>query len=143
LINKNFFNLKNIKKTLHTKPFKHIVFDGFLNILTLKKLQKEFPDYKSDIWHNYSNYCELKKTCNQWNHFNKATYSFFMYLNSSKFINYLSKIFSENIHADFGLHGAGINIMKGGLGKLNPHLDNNIHPKTKLKRKYNLLFFFT
>jgi len=64
-----------------------------------------------------------------------------MYLNSSKFINYLSKIFSENIHADFGLHGAGINIMKGGLGKLNPHLDNNIHPKTKLKRKYNLLFF--
>ena len=60
-INKFYKSLRNFNKK---KPFPYIVLDGFL-----KKLEKEFPKYKDKRLHEYKNYCEVKKTSNNWNFF--------------------------------------------------------------------------
>ena len=138
MINNKVFKIK--KRQILKKPFDHLIIDNFLKTKTLLKIQKEFPKYNDKIWHEYSNYCENKKTCNQWNYFKPTVYSLFTFLNSEKFLVFLKQLFDQVVFADQGLHGGGLNIMKNG-GNLNPHLDNNIHPKTFLKRKYNLILF--
>ena len=127
---------KKILKKIEKKPFMHLVIDNFLEKNFLKKIINELPNFEDKVWHEYSNFCEVKKTCNQWNYFKPYTYKFFSYLNSKKFTDKLEKLFS-----DPGLHGAGIAMMKNNGGKLNPHLDNTIHPKNGMKRKYNLVIF--
>ena len=139
MINKKFtFTLKN---KIIQKPFDHIIFDNFLDKNFLNKVLKEFPEFNDKIWHEYSNFCENKKSCNQWNSFKPSIYKLFFFLNSNKFNDLLGKIFRSKIYSDPGLHGAGINIMKNNVGKLNPHLDNSLHPKNGLKRKFNLILF--
>ena len=135
-------NTKTYKKKIYLKPFKHIVIDNFLEKKFLRMIMNEFPKYGDKTWHQYDNYCENKKTNNQWNTFQPYTYKLFTKLNSAKFLKDLKKLFKEKeIFSDHGLHGGGLNIMKNSTGKLNPHLDNSYHPKTDLLRKYNLIIF--
>ena len=63
MINNKVFKIK--KRQILKKPFDHLIIDNFLKTKTLLKIQKEFPKYNDKIWHEYSNYCENKKTCNQ------------------------------------------------------------------------------
>ena len=136
---------KKFKKALTNiikKPFPYVIIDNFLNNSFARNIYSEFPDYEENIWHSYNNYCEKKKTLNNWNFFKPYTYQLFSYLNSQVFINKIQKYLTkETIFSDDGLHGAGLSIMKNNSGKLNPHLDNSIHPKNGLLRKYNLILF--
>ena len=139
MINKKFSSV--LKNKIISRPFDHIIFDNFLDKNFLNKVLNEFPEFNDKIWHEYSNFCENKKTCNQWNSFKPSIYKLFFFLNSNKFTNLLGKIFRSKIYSDPGLHGAGINIMKNNVGKLNPHLDNSLHPKNGLKRKDTILVY--
>ena len=87
--------IKILNKQVIKEPFDHLVIDNFLQKETLIKVQKEFPQYRDNVWHEYSNYCEYKKTCNQWNHFKPAIYNLFTFLNSEKFLNILNKTFKQ------------------------------------------------
>ena len=49
-------------------------------------IMNEFPKYGDKTWHQYDNYCENKKTNNQWNTFQPYTYKLFTKLNSAKFL---------------------------------------------------------
>ncbi|MBO6492801.1 MAG: 2OG-Fe(II) oxygenase [Pelagibacteraceae bacterium] len=130
--------LKNINK----KPFHHVVIDNFLNKKFINKIYKEFPNYSDSVWHEYNNYCENKKTTNIWNLFKPNTYKLFTFLNSQEFIDLIQKYLTKKkIFSDDGLHGSGLSVMKSSVGRLNPHLDNSIHPKNELLRKYNLILF--
>jgi Rps23 Pro-64 3,4-dihydroxylase Tpa1-like proline 4-hydroxylase len=60
---------------------------------------------------------------------------------SSSFIKE-NQIIPTFIVPDYGLHGAGYHIHKGG-DHLNIHLDYSIHPKTNLQRKFNLILYLT
>ena len=101
------------------------------------KLEKEFPKYKDKRLHEYKNYCEVKKTSNNWNFFPPLTYKVFSLLNSSQTTKFLSKKLKiPKVIPDYGLHGGGWHLMHH-KGKLNPHLDYFIHPKANLQRKYN------
>ena len=71
--------------------------------------------------------------------FKPQTYKLFTYLNSQKFINKIQGKLTKKIPDD-GLHGGGLSIMRSNVGKLNPHLDNSIHPKNGLLQ-YNLILF--
>jgi len=141
-----FVNINNLKKSLieysNDGPFDHCVIDDFFESGLAKKLEKDFPDYNSDIWHSYSNSVEVKKTCNDWNLFPKDTYQAFKYLNSKKFISILeNKIFNKNkLYPDIGLNGAGWHIHNQD-GKLNTHLDYSMHPKLALQRKLNIIVY--
>jgi Rps23 Pro-64 3,4-dihydroxylase Tpa1-like proline 4-hydroxylase len=66
-----------------------------------------------------------------------------MYLSSSNFVSKIKELTGiKSLYPDVGLHGAGWHIHGTG-GKLNVHLDYSIHPKLKLQRKLNLIFYLT
>jgi hypothetical protein len=126
---------------LYDEPFTHFVIDDFLDEQTANDLSQEFADFHSNDWYVYENPLEVKKTINNWYSFPPKTYKFFSYLNSSQFVNELKQLTSvENLYCDQGLHGAGWHIHGKG-GKLNVHLDYEIHPKLDLMRRYNLIYY--
>ena len=142
-----YINLKNISEGLNRlksqKVFSYSVVDNFFDIKIAKKLEKEFPDYSDKNLHVYNNFCEVKKSSNNWNSFSKLTYEVFTILNSEKITNLMSKkLRLSNIVADPGLHGGGLHMMSN-KGKLNPHLDYSRHPKMNLQRKFNLIIFLS
>jgi len=139
MINKDFFKL-NSDSFLKQKPFDHVVFDNFFDEEIVKYIEKEFPNYTSKIWHEYNNALENKKTNNNWNNFPSLTYKVFNYLNSSEFVDFLSKLVGIKLYPDYGLHGGGWHIHGNG-GNLNPHKDYAIHPKNGLQRKLNLIIY--
>lgn len=141
-----FINLNKLEKAFrnyqYNYPFNYCICDNFLNIKFAKELIKEFPKYNKDnFWHEYNNAIEVKKTCNDWNKFEKNTYVFFTLLNSNEFITILKKNSGiTSLYPDNGLNGGGLHTHRNG-GKLNRHLDYSIHPKIKLQRKINFLIY--
>tara|TARA_B100001057_G_C22842581_1_gene947681 strand:- start:1164 stop:1943 length:780 start_codon:yes stop_codon:yes gene_type:complete len=137
---KNF--LKSLANYGDEGPFDHCVIDNFFNTNIAKKLEKEFPSFNSKSWLEYDNALEIKKTCNNWNAFPPLTYQVFNYLNSQEFTSLISKSIFKNkkLFSDIGLNGGGWHIHKSG-GKLNPHLDYSLHPKTGLQRKLNIIIY--
>ena len=133
-------NIKNLtdacSKWAESKPFSHVVVENFFEGNIAKKLETEFPDFDSQIWHKYSNAIEVKKVCNNWNAFPECTYGVMTYLNSQSFADILShNLFGKKVlFTDPGLNGGGWHIHKTG-GKLNTHLDYSLHPKLKLLQK--------
>lgn len=130
------------KEFRNSKPFHHCIVDNFITEGFLDSLSNEFLSYDSEKWFVYKNALEHKKALNDWNAFPPTTYKLFSYLNSAEFVGYLSNLLQVKLHPDNGLHGGGWHIHgKGGV--LNPHLDYNIHPKLGLKRKINIIIYFS
>lgn len=122
------------------KPFSHIVIDNFLVEEVANAVAAEFPAHGGPEWNEYNNAIEVKKVCNHWDRFPKATYKLFSYLNSKDFVVEISKLAGDPLYADPGLHGGGWH-SHGAGGKLNMHLDYSIHPKTGLERRLNLILY--
>ncbi len=123
--------------------FDYKIIDNFLTKEKAQEIEKEFPDYNSNVWFEYNNPLEIKRTCNNWYHFGLETYKLLWKLNSPEFIKYLKEITGiKSLYPDIGLHGGGLHMMGNG-GKLNIHLDYSIHPKLKLQRKLNLILYLT
>lgn len=123
------------------KPFDHCIIDDFFLPEVAERLAEEFPSFESSVWHSYNNAIEIKKTCNNWNVFPPLTYRVFDYLNSPAFCEQLSSLLEiRDLSSDPGLNGGGWHIHKSG-GKLNTHLDYNIHPKLRLQRKLNIIVY--
>ena len=126
------------------RPFYYCVIDNFLKDSFAELVANEFPSFDSAQYNgNYNNQIEFKKTCNIWDKFLPNTYKLLNYLNSTEFVSNISE-WTETLelYADPGLHGGGQHTHPRG-GKLNPHLDYNIHPKLGLQRKFNLLLYLT
>mgnify|MGYP001213875666 CR=1 FL=1 len=89
LINNKNFNksFKNLQK----KNFPYVVIDNFFKKNIAIKLEKEFPKYENKILHEYKNFCEIKKSLNNWNIFPPLTYKTFTILNSNEVIKLLTK----------------------------------------------------
>lgn len=125
------------------KPFDYKVLDNFLSPVLANKLSQEFPPYDSDVWYEYNQPYQKKKSCNIWWNFPPDTYKTFTYLNSPSFIKDLSHITGiRDLYPDMGLHGGGWHIHSTG-GVLNYHLDYKKHPKLNLKRVINLIIYLT
>ena len=140
----NYNNLnKGLKKFKLQKNFSYTIIDNFFNTKIAKKLEKEFPNYSNKNLHEYNNYCEVKKSLNNWNFFPPLTYKIFTTLNSQSVTNIISKKLKlPNVISDPGLHGGGWHMMSR-RGKLNPHLDYSLHPKMHTQRKFNLIIFLS
>jgi hypothetical protein len=124
------------------EPFDHVVIDNFFEPSFADVLEKEFPDFNSDIWYSYDNPLEVKKTNNFWDRFPPATYQTFSHLCSFKFEKIINEKFKTAVSADIGLNGGGWHIHKTG-GKLNVHLDYSIHPKIPYQRKFNIIIYLS
>lgn len=139
-------NAKNIRKAARdfagAEPFPHCVIDNFFLPQVAATLSDEFPAYNSAQWRAYNSPVQIKKTLNSWDAFPPATYRAFFDITSAPFVAAFSALFGrgKKLHADAGLHGGGWHAHKKG-GTLNTHLDYNIHPKTGMQRKLNLLVY--
>ncbi len=123
--------------------FDYWIIDDFLPPDILKSVQEEFPDFDSDIWHQYNNPIEVKKTCNNWNSFPQATYKLFHSLCDRNLIERIEDITQlYGLIPDYGLHGGGWHCHRRG-GKLNLHQDYSMHPKLNRERKLNLILYLT
>ena len=142
----DFIDVENLKSKIAeygtNPPFDHVIIDGFFHENIAKELEKEFPEFDSEIWHGYENPLEIKKLCNTWNSFPTVTYKAFSLLNSKSFVEILSTnlLSGKDLFSDSGLNGGGWHIHKKG-GKLNTHLDYSLHPKMKLQRKLNIIIY--
>lgn len=134
--------IKYRESFIRAKPFNHVIIDNFFTEECAEKLSAEFPEYDNPMWHVYDNAIEHKKTSNDWNKFPSNTYRMFEYLNSFEFIRKINLIVDCDLHSDPGLHGGGWHIHERG-GKLNIHLDYDIHPKMGLQRRLNLIIYMT
>ena len=58
-------NLQSIEEQIvnfgNSGPFDHVVIENFFNDDFAKYLAQDFPDFESEIWHQYSNAIEIKK----------------------------------------------------------------------------------
>ena len=133
--------IEAFKKYQRKNIFDYCVIDNFFVKDIASKLENEFPDFNDKIWHEYNSPIEIKKTLNDWNKFPETTYAIFNMLNSNKFSSIIGKYSKiTSLVSDNGLNGGGWHIHKKG-GKLNLHLDYNIHPKLKLQRKLNIIIY--
>lgn len=124
-------------------PFFHVIIDNFLEKDLASALSNEFIAYDRPEWLFYNNPVENKKTLNNYYYFPETTYNFFCHLNSSEFIDKLESITGiSGLIPDYGLHGGGWHIHGDG-GKLNVHLDYDLHPKLNLQRKLNLILYLS
>ena len=142
-----YINSNNLKRSLtkfnSQKPFPYTIVDNFFKASIAKRLEKEFPKYDSKSLHTYNNYCEIKKSSNNWNFFPALTYEIFTILNSNEIIKLIcKKLKIKKLFPDYGLNGGGWHMM-GDKGRLNPHLDYSLHPKVRGQRKFNLIIFLT
>jgi len=139
-----YINYTNLSKSLESfpnaYPYDHCIVDDFFATEFAETLANEFIPYDSPSWWNYKNVLEEKKVCSNWTEFPAATYSTFSYLNSLEFLDFLSKKIDIELISDSGLHGGGWHCHGPG-GKLNPHLDYNIHPKLGLQRVINIIIY--
>lgn len=125
---------------IDTHPFWHCVIDDFFEDPI--SLAREFPAKDDPCWFRYDNPLEVKQTCNDWHHFKPETYKAFSNLLSPGFNDMLQQLTGAEIEPDLGLHGGGLH-QHGRGGKLNVHLDYNIHPKLHLQRRLNLIVYLT
>ena len=89
-----YINFSNLTKALINfnaqKPFPYAIVDNFFKKSIARKLEKEFLNYNDKNLHEYNNYCEIKKSCNNWNLFPPLTYKIFTILNSNKILKIIS-----------------------------------------------------
>lgn len=121
-------------------PFWHCVFDDFF--ANPYDLAKDFPKPEDPCWFSYDNPLEIKQTCNNWHAFKPSIYQAFTGLLSPDFTQAICKLTNAELIPDIGLHGGGLH-QHGRGGKLNVHLDYNIHPKLNLQRRLNLIVYLT
>ena len=139
----NLINLNNVTSALidyKSAPFDHCVIDNFLTDPVV--IENEFLDYNSPHWLEYNNLVQHKKLNCDWFLFPKNTYQLIAYLNSTEFVDMLSKFVGCKLYSDPGLQAGGWH-MHGTGGSLNPHLDYSVHPKLPLQRKLNLIIYLS
>jgi hypothetical protein len=129
-----------VRITISEVPFWHAIVDDFFE--EPGEIAREFPHPDDNCWFRYNNPLEIKQTCNDWSKFGPATYRAFTSLCQADFTQFLSHKVQEELVPDYGLHGGGLH-QHGRGGKLNVHLDYNIHPKVNLQRRLNIIVYVT
>lgn len=121
-------------------PFPHVVMDGFLEPDLCRRLVDGFPAYDEERFRN--EWGELGKA---WHENVPAMGPAFAELDrglrSHEFLGLLSQISGiPDLVFDPHYFGGGTHENLHGM-ELDPHIDFNVHPKTKLHRRLNLLLY--
>lgn len=131
---------KNYRKGF---PFPNIVIENFFDEDYLNQVLLDFPDLSNiESSQKYLNKNEIKYANNDYQTFPDSIKSFFEFLNSDIYLNFLQKLTSvqERLIADPQLNGGGLHeIKKGGVLKI--HTDFSKHPSLKLDRRINVLIY--
>jgi len=124
-------------------PFPHIQIDNFFSDEYLSSILDEFPDLSNlKNSQNYKNQNEIKFANNDFKNFPEKIKTFFNFLNSETFLNFLRILTSinEKLIADEELNGGGLHEIKTG-GLLKIHTDFIKHPANNFDRRVNVLIY--
>ena len=123
------------------RPFPHVVIDGLLNEEFCRRVAREFPPYDAQLFRN------------EWGESGKAHHErvaglgpafrqLHDALNSADFLDLAARISGiPNLVFDPEYFGGGTHENLHGM-ELDPHIDFNLHPMSKLHRRLNLLLYF-
>lgn len=134
------------KQFQEATPYEHCVIPGFLNNELARKLTKNFPtpiNTPKLTWHFYNNPLERKYACNDFStdRVKDIALIFEEALQSKELLGYLQTITGiDDLETDPTLHGAGIHFYPHN-GKLDIHLDYNIHPILNKERRINIIYY--
>jgi Rps23 Pro-64 3,4-dihydroxylase Tpa1-like proline 4-hydroxylase len=121
-------------------PFPYFVVDDFLPADFAEELLKEFPPQESSQWTRRT-YTHQREKLTMTSGFAPATDSFFRLSADPEFLELMSDVTGiQRILADPELVGGGLHQIAHG-GFLDVHIDFNLHPRTKLHRRMNLLLY--
>lgn len=123
-------------------PFPHCVLDRVLHDSVATDLVAEIPtpDIEPHAWFHYSNPIEQKYVRKTFDDL-PAVVKLYDVLQSPAFVARVASATGiPNLEADPHLHGAGIHAMTRG-GKLDMHLDYNVHPVSGKQRMVNLILY--
>ena len=135
--------ISNSKKTEYTSanPYPHIVIDNFLDHSIIEELIHSFPRPTDIEFYKYDNPLEKKLAMDDISRLPKFIGNVLLQFNSSIFLNFLGNITGiKNLIPDPYFRGGGIHQVEKN-GKLDIHIDFNLHPKLKLERKLNAILF--
>ena len=125
----------------NSKPYPHMVVDNFLKEDFANSLHNDVRSILKDI--NVSNNFTQKNkvATNDWSKFNRSTFDFISFLNSSIFTKYLEETTKiDCLIPDPSLEGGGVHsVSKHGFLKM--HSDFNWHDKLKLYRRINVILY--
>lgn len=122
-------------------PFPHIVIDNFMKPEILQATLDAFPGEEDFEFYKYDNPLEKKLAMDQIAKLPDPISDVLIAMNSAVFLRFLEELTGiDGLIADPYYRGGGIHqIVRGG--KLDVHIDFNIHTKFKLDRRLNVLIY--
>jgi len=138
--NLNALAEENSEKYKNRKPFPYISFENFLNFDAAQNMMDAFPSIDENFY-KYDNPLERKYAFDKVSELPAPIRDTLTELNSPLFLNFLEKLTGINgLIPDPYYRGGGIHQSKRG-GKLDMHVDFNVHPKLDLYRRLNILIY--
>lgn len=135
-------NLETFQKVYASnQPYPHLVVDDLFDSEALDKIVADFPKSGERNWILWNSEHESKSTSRGITGLSRFTQLFFLWLNSSEFIDQLKQIVGiDDLVPDPLFFGAGLHEMFQG-GWLDIHADYTQHPTIPLLRRINLLIY--
>jgi len=136
----DWFN--NIEKlSLKTAPFDHIIIPDFIKNDYYRELESKIPSTPGETWWKYENPLEVKYALDDLNTMHPAIRNVFYSLSHDNTIDRFKKIFNiPDLEYDPYCHGAGLH-MHPRYGRLNMHIDYEIHPISNKQRRLNVILY--
>lgn len=127
------------EKYQQAQPFPHIAFDNFLD--NADELADVFPSEKAQKYYEYDNPLEKKLAFDQVSKIPAPIAQMMHEMSMPDFLIFLEELTGINgLIPDPYYRGGGLHKTPRG-GKLDVHIDFNIHPKTKLERRCNAIIY--
>jgi len=126
----------------NAEPFEYVIINDFFSEEYANQIYENLPNPldKNKNWNHYNNPIEQKYAINNFDNYPKIN-DLYKELNKTNFINLLKEITKiDDLESDLYLHGAGIHAYPN-KGKLDMHLDYNIHPISGKERRINLIIY--
>ena len=123
------------------KPFSYVYIDNFIKTEFLDQILESFPSPTDIKFYQYENPLEKKLAMDKLDILPPPIKNILLWFNSPKVLNFLEKLTGiDGLVPDPYYRGGGIHqITKNG--KLDIHIDFNVHPKLKLQRRLNLIVY--
>ncbi|CAM3091017.1 2OG-Fe(II) oxygenase [Sphingomonas antarctica] len=124
---------------VNAQPYPHIVLDNFIDPAILQRVHAEFPENKPGRFAD--GYSQLKTGYTLDAIRSAYIHGLFAALNSAPFLVFLEQLTGiKGLTSDPHFLGGGLHETRRG-GHLSVHSDFNIHPRSKLQRRLNLILF--
>jgi hypothetical protein len=134
-----WFTENNIN--LESNPFPHVIIPEFIEPEYYNQMKSKFPSEPNENWWKYENPLEVKYALDNLELMDDVISNVFYSLSHETVIDKFKKIFDiPELEYDPHCHGAGLH-MHPRYGRLNIHLDYEIHPISNKQRRLNIIFY--